>query len=220
MVVAVFAAWLYTGTLPDSPSKWLEAIRHPSTDEKLVENRTRISLALLRAYVFGDRFLAPKFRSEVFAAFCDTLLDLDNGGKPSEYYQIVRYAYDNIPADRSTLQLLADHYCDCWAHELDDIEDIQAQKDIPPAFLLRVVRSFSEKETDEKAREEEAAKKARTEETAKKATIAGEAKKSKPRKKNKGRCYEEHLTTEEQEECSKGWLHMRYDKNADYGYFE
>lgn len=37
----------------------------------------------------------------------------------------------------------------------------------------------------------------------------------------KFRCYKEHLTSEEKEDCIKTkHVHMGYDQEADYGYFE
>jgi transcription elongation GreA/GreB family factor len=37
---------------------------------------------------------------------------------------------------------------------------------------------------------------------------------------SRGHCYLEHPTNEEKVECGKKWKHMRYDEEADYGFFE
>jgi hypothetical protein len=82
-------------------------------EERKVGHDLEFSLALLKTYVFGDRFFAPRFRAEVLNVFlaCAISPSKDIVG----YAGIVKYAYDNIPESRSVQQFLVDKFCYKWS---------------------------------------------------------------------------------------------------------
>jgi hypothetical protein len=117
----------------------------------LTKNDVMISIAelnmfLLKAYAFGDRFLAPVFRSSVMSALNQNLFVLaKQDGSTSVYVGLVRYAYDNIQASSIVLQRLVDRFYDCWTRAQGLPEDGKAHKDLPIAFVYRAMIRFSEK---------------------------------------------------------------------------
>jgi hypothetical protein len=100
-----------------------------------------------------------------------------------------------------------DVYCNDWSHE--DPDDFRAQKQLPQAFLHRRIRRYSEKKVEANS----AAEKTNRENT----TTDSKT----------WRCYMKHESTEDEEECKSSpynsktnMMHMRYNKECDYGFFE
>ncbi|KAI8934418.1 hypothetical protein NX059_009153 [Plenodomus lindquistii] len=95
--------------------------------------------ATIKPYVFADRFIVHGFQQLVNNRFC-TKYDAQFN-EPSERFQLVAYAFGNIPADRTILQMLVDDHCEVWdaESELDD-ESLTALNALPKAFLPRVMR--------------------------------------------------------------------------------
>jgi hypothetical protein len=70
-------------------------------------------MVLLKGYVFGDRFMAPAFRSAIIYHLAEHLLSpYQKAGTIFAYVELVKYTYGNVPAGSVVLQLLADKFCD------------------------------------------------------------------------------------------------------------
>jgi hypothetical protein len=78
-------------------------------------------------------------------AFYFTLLHPVPGGKVSEHLKPLQHTYEHLPIDSNISQLLVNKFCDKWAQEKDDVEDMVAQREIPVSFILGVMWRFSEK---------------------------------------------------------------------------
>ena len=94
--------------------------------------------ALVRAYVFGDRFLAPEFRRAVNNA---SVKHTPRGA--SFFYEdgcfSVAYAFENIQPSSVLLQHLVDMYCTAWNEDIDDFNP-QTFDDLPNSFIRRVIQ--------------------------------------------------------------------------------
>jgi hypothetical protein len=144
-------------------------------------------------------------------------------GATSGFVAAVQYAYDCIPAHSVVLQLLVDTLCQYWCSNEDTHEDMLALRNIPIAFTYRALRRFSEIGVTDKAAKEARETKEKAEAIVKQQGHGWKKAEQDILQADKAlrvRCYTEHLTAKEKDECSKNSLHMRYDEDADYGYFE
>jgi hypothetical protein len=144
-------------------------------------------------------------------------------GATSGFVAAVQYAYDCIPAHSVVLQLLVDTLCQYWCSNEDTHEDMLALRNIPIAFTYRALRRFSEIGVTDKAAKEARETKEKAEAIVKQQGHGWKKAEQDILQADKAlrvRCYTEHPTAKEKDECSKNSLHMRYDEDADYGYFE
>lgn len=134
--VEMFAEWLYTQATLWEEDGWLENFE---SDPGVTTESYRYheSLATLQAFVFGDRFLAPAFRAVAMDGFALLGMDPDS---TDEFYHLVVYAFDNIPADSIMLQYLVDRFCEIWNGFSNDTPP----KGLPEVFLFRCLRRFAE----------------------------------------------------------------------------
>ncbi|KAH3942582.1 hypothetical protein HBI56_168850 [Parastagonospora nodorum] len=187
-LVKLFVHWLYTKTVPDVDSfeEWspiIDSALEPSMYDAWMQ---KVFLVLIKAYAFGNKFLATRFRQDVNQAFSDHLhcnrLELPDG------WHVMEYAFKHVPLDRPILQHLADHHCNFWPESYDKEIDIQAQKRLPRSFLMRVNRRFSELLP----------------------TINTAWKGSPPR------CYYEHASEKEMQKCGKSHMVYDEDREYGY----
>ena len=140
--------WLYTQEIPDDsfPTEgWENVLAQTIPDE--AQFCDDLFLILHKAYVFGDRFLSPAFRRAINNRLSDYLRNHDLAG--STCWEVMRYAFANIPSDRPILQHLVDDFCRMHKECHDDEEDdVAAQKQLPREFLLRVMRAFPDMRKD------------------------------------------------------------------------
>jgi hypothetical protein len=190
--VTLFNHWLYNQGFPDVKDEhydWSSFFScTTSTPEDMVDFRFS---AYIHAYVLGDRLLAANFR-------CAITKDLTQMLKTHHFWnaagvETVIFAFKNIPADRVILQYLVEDYRYHWnastcAWIRKEEYAVAAQASLPAPFLLRVMRSYHEAECQRGL------------------------------KKEKGRCFEEHVTQGEESECDQ--KHMFYDYEKDHGYFD
>jgi hypothetical protein len=113
--VEIFMEWLYTTTLPDASEKWFEKIDLAISNKPTVEERAKLSMILLKGYVFGDRFMVPAFRSAMLENLVEEFLPPNQRtGSSLAFVHLVKYAYDNVPAGSAVLQYLVDEFCRSW----------------------------------------------------------------------------------------------------------
>lgn len=136
------------------------------------ESFVYLSEVKFRAYIFGDRFLAARFRKAINAAIVDDIKScVLNAYK---FMRLIRNAYDNVPASCPIIQLLVDQFCDNW-EERDDDEDSLVNA-LPDKFLSRAFRRFMQ-----------------LKQASRKTKSAGIS--------NMKRCYYEHITDAEKAKC-------------------
>lgn len=127
--------WLYTGKIPSTAKSWSQVLDgQESRDE-------RPAFVLVKAYALGDRLRAPGF----YLAAYDHLVDFDFDMRhlPEEILPVVRWAFENIPADRIILQFLTNFFCEMWVSTHDDTKEVLALASFPPKFVARLLRRFS-----------------------------------------------------------------------------
>jgi hypothetical protein len=191
-------------------------------------------VANLKAYILGDRLLAHKFRADTWNTWAT---DFYQNGYPIDtttFYHLTCFAYDNIPATSVVLQFFVDTSCDDWENVEYKPDVLLAQKQLPHAFLLRVMRRHGEllAEKAERIKMLLAEKTTPTKKVSPRPAVmsAPRTASSVPIQKTiYDRCYCEHENMEEQETCASGEIlrttmykrtHMKYDEKADYGFFE
>ncbi|KAF1834984.1 hypothetical protein BDW02DRAFT_597726 [Decorospora gaudefroyi] len=121
----------------------------------------------------------------------------------SGYSALSHWAFEHLSSESVILQFLVHSFCDDWYEQYDKRKDVEALLALPPAFVARVMRRYSEngKMMKERLRLYERGETGRI-------------------KKKKDCCYLEHESEEEKKSCSSHSLHMQYDKERDYGYFD
>lgn len=100
-----------------------------------------MGLVLVEAYALGDRILASTFRRQANNTLIG--LEISEIEIPTRLQPIVTYAFANIPNDRSILQFLTNKFCKYYDPEDDDDEQQDALSELPPAFIVRVIRRLA-----------------------------------------------------------------------------
>jgi hypothetical protein len=80
----VFATWLYRQEVPRYKRDWI-AVVEAEAKEVDVDS---LHLLMLKALVFGDRFMAPEFYGEVNHRLIDRLIEM-----PSSYHLRIRQSH-------------------------------------------------------------------------------------------------------------------------------
>jgi hypothetical protein len=129
----VFVDWMYMHRLPTESEDRYDI--HDSAD-----TLGPSSLAQLKVLIFADRILASLFKRSVHNRLLDDAIDAE-----TPCYELIIYAFANLPADSPILTLLVElHY---RHFELDDdtVEngELQLRQKLPHEFLLRVVLRFA-----------------------------------------------------------------------------
>jgi hypothetical protein len=191
-------------------------------------------VAILKAYILGDRLLAHTFRADSWNSWATDIYQNGYPIGPTTSYRLICFAYDNISATSAVLQFFVDMLCDQWQHIEYEPEDLIAQKELPQAFLLRVMRRHGEllAENTERIKMLLAEKTTLTKKAPSRPAVVSAPKtaSSVPIQRTiYNRCYCEHENMEAQETCASGTTqgttmikhtHMKYDGKADYGFFE
>lgn len=140
-IVNVFVNWLYTQQLPQG-EQWLsvaEVKEEADVDEA-------VDLLIMKAIVFGDRFLAPAFKAQTSYQILVRLRDR------SPSFAIIIYAFGNLPATTKLLDWLVERHCRFWKPSPDDASAKKQEAQLPRDFLLRVMRKHGERNEDVSAR--------------------------------------------------------------------
>jgi hypothetical protein len=135
-LVDIFVNWMYTEKLPQSGEQWLNA--DAEEDENVKAGPGDDQLALVKAYVFGDRILSPVFHRAVRNVLIHTLTD------DLAYYKAVIYAFANLSTEDPVLNLMVDKHCAVFSEELDEYDgEKQRRCQLPSEFLIRVMLRYS-----------------------------------------------------------------------------
>lgn len=123
--VEIFLEWLYSQQYPKDH-------RFGSANQ----NRTK-RLGRVKACAFGDRFMAPAFRAASESALIDDLVL--KGGAP--FYELITYAYGNLPSDSPVLRALVDAHCYGFTETADTNKngELMRRFELPQAFLVEVM---------------------------------------------------------------------------------
>lgn len=192
-IVNLFVQWLYTKVLLDLFSDGWDRI---TQSEETEDQPERI---YIDAYVFGDRYIALEFRRVIHEVLDSHLNEYYIWGVDSVLS--IATAYLNIPLHLPIRQQLVDLYCDDWDDGLErDGEwgigpafSSRVQKRMPAAFLVHIMKRLHE-------------------------LRCGKTHEMYHDETPKSRCYIDHTSDADKEDCD--GLHMRYDEEDDYGYFE
>ncbi|KAF9693608.1 hypothetical protein EKO04_008457 [Ascochyta lentis] len=199
-VFDLFARWIYTQKIPYK-------IYGPMWDHQgngRNYSLTEISWLYLKAFVFGDRFLAQIFRSAAQQEFSHLSKTYGRFMTEINDAAIIQYAFENVPAQHPLLQQIADNY----RHQMCYWEDrrnrygmskltkqcyepfsISAQRSLPIDFLLRVNKGIHQYGLDLSRQDE----------------------------RSREHCYFEHASDKEKKKCGK--LHVEYDEHMGYGFW-
>lgn len=166
-------------------TRLVEELAEPST-EKWIQTRYEV---LVRAYVLGDRLIIHSFRRLVNNVFANLL----GFGYTMilARYQMIAYAFDNIPSERPILQGLVDTHCSERSNHVvrnrTCRDEDEALKVLSKDFLIRATCRF------------------------------GECHRAFAHKIPKARCYYEHESEAQKKACTKS--HMVYDQALGTGFF-
>jgi hypothetical protein len=105
-VFNIFLHCLYAQRLPNSAgSMWKIIAAAGSEKVEPTETGTRVALFIIRACVFGDRFLASGFKRDVHNLFVSLK------GRGPAIYKHINYAFDHLREDAALLSYLVDLQC-------------------------------------------------------------------------------------------------------------
>ncbi|KAH6239876.1 hypothetical protein HBI15_034300 [Parastagonospora nodorum] len=131
----IFVHWIYTQELPRDQDGWADLSVVPPSNDYWMDY---LMSELVKAYVFGDRFLAPEFcRAVNNASVKHTPLGssfFDEDGCFS-----IDYAFKNIRPSSVLLQHLVDMYCTVWREDADVFDESAFDK-LPNSFIRRVIQ--------------------------------------------------------------------------------
>lgn len=135
-ILNIFVDWLYTQVLPDDAA--LPSVAEIAEETPSYET---ISLLLVKAVAFGDRFMVPKFYEEVSSRSISRL----QATRPD--FATIIFAFGNLPGDASLLEQLVEAHCRLWCpkcpHDEPNVEkDLKAQ--LPKDFLIRVMDKYGQ----------------------------------------------------------------------------
>lgn len=140
-LVNIFVTWLYTQRLPASLREWRVSLGF-RPEYNTIDDDFIIFDLCFQAYEFGDRCLISEFRRCINNSIIDAMPESYLQTEP--FYRLVIHAFEYIPENREILQFLVDRYVDRYDGVDDGDEVIKMQKDLPRAFLIRVMRRYSE----------------------------------------------------------------------------
>jgi hypothetical protein len=114
-----------------------------------------------------------------------------------------------------------------WSYDKGSPLDVTALEELLCSSLHRFMISFSEARVKEEELAQIGEKKKEADVVVEQKGYGWKKAHTKLRKETalenhllKPRCYLENVTEEEKKECAEEFLHMRYDEEADYGFFE
>jgi hypothetical protein len=136
----IFVNWIYTRQLPD-PKQWSEDL--PDIPREGEDDNWYVT-DLVKAYVFGDRFLALEFKEVVNNYIVDYILKTDE----PPWFTATQYAFENLTQDHLLLQLLLDVTCRFWEVRYCDPESHHAHKCCSFEFILHLLEYYSNKVAD------------------------------------------------------------------------
>ncbi|KAF1955497.1 hypothetical protein CC80DRAFT_474241 [Byssothecium circinans] len=147
-VFELFIDWLYTQKLPTKRVEWvaLEGDLANLQDDCAEHNRL-IDMLQIKTYIFADRFLIPGFRCALHNSMADVLVRVGN----PPYYDMIIYAFDNLPPKSKMLSLLVRMHCEFWNPALDkDFKgELRRRAELPYEFLMRSMICYGKRKNNE-----------------------------------------------------------------------
>ncbi|KAF1939763.1 hypothetical protein EJ02DRAFT_326790, partial [Clathrospora elynae] len=133
-IFEIFVNWLYTGKLPSKYEDWLVQL------DPHLEWRMEQKLVLIKACVFGDRFLVPGFHGAVQNHIIDFFVQWG-----FFCYLAIIHAFANLSSNSPVLQLLVDAHCRGFEDGNDDAEngELKRRDQLPNSFLVRIMIRYS-----------------------------------------------------------------------------
>jgi hypothetical protein len=171
----VLVHFLYTSSIPKDTAEWVKISK---------AKRWKIEVIELKVLVLADRFLMPELLQAVNNDLVASRM------KHAPYYELVIYAWENLPQGSPILRLLVDTHVANWEPKTDegDEEELQLRPDLPHEFLVKVMIRYAEVADGVR----------KTSEREKKGIEKGEVKGLKA-------CdYHMHVDDEEKEKCGNG----------------
>ncbi|KAF2709295.1 hypothetical protein K504DRAFT_271438 [Pleomassaria siparia CBS 279.74] len=148
----IFVNWLYTQEIPKDYDAWTSGSvedydastsgsveDHDASTSRGVEIDKNFGLSedlmKIKAYVFGNRFLAHRFCRAVNNSLVDSAFQECS----SFYYEEIIYAFENLPTGSRILTLLVDIQCAFWngSSDRDFGGEIELRAQLPHDFLIR-----------------------------------------------------------------------------------
>lgn len=139
-VLNIFANWLYAQQVPAFEG-WLSMAEEQS--ERNGYDTT--GLLMVKAMVFGDRFMILDFYRQVHNQYVDTYYHIP------PHYNIVIHAYGNLSAACPLLRFLVDCQYFNWNVTKDTERQLSLQDQLPKDFLLRIMRLHGNKLIEDKS---------------------------------------------------------------------
>lgn len=134
--VSVFVHWLYVQQLPADRNA---IIRIAGTDTGCDSNHIRLSEFLaIKAYVFGDRFMAPQLRCHTRNLYVNLKAD------DCCFYEHVIYAYANLLEEDPLLKYMVNLQCISWGPSADSVEEQTLRLQLPTLFSVQVMLRANE----------------------------------------------------------------------------
>lgn len=133
--VEIFVDWVYTQKVPSKASSWSKDLPF-----RAALRYKAVEMALLKARVFADRFLASEFGHVVEYTYIQWMID-----SGSRWYEAVAYAYQNLPAESLVLTAMINthvHHFRSWTDN-EDNEDIHHRDKLPQSFLVGVMLRYA-----------------------------------------------------------------------------
>lgn len=127
----ILVHWLYTQRLPQSLKEWTQIAQVPAR---------KIELVKLKALVLADRFLMPKLKAMLNNDLVDSRM------RHAPFYELIIYAFSNLPPNTPLLRALVDFHCKHWdpAADLEDEEELALRPFLPQDFLMKVMIRYGE----------------------------------------------------------------------------
>lgn len=135
-VFKIFVNWLYTSEMPEDFDDLSSMTGMPNGVEG---ESTAAAFLLLKACVFGDRFLAYDFYQRAHNTFVDW--NVLNPGWPWVTWEMVDYAFENLADDTPLLAMMVDLQCVYWKRGWKEEKELFAslRKDFLFKAMLRSI---------------------------------------------------------------------------------
>jgi hypothetical protein len=95
----------------------------------------------VKAYVFGDRFLAFDFKEAVNNHIVDRILVKHQ----APWFTATQYAIENLPKGHFLVEFLLDATCKFWNSAYIRPDDVEARKRCSPSFLMHLLECCSDR---------------------------------------------------------------------------
>jgi hypothetical protein len=145
----LFAHWLYAQQLPNDTVGICRLVGMSKELTYIANAR----FLLLKACVFGDRFLARDFKILAHNTYVD-IITIKTYLYSIPYRQVI-YAFANLKDDEPILKFMVDSQTYKWEKDWDDEEEKALLTQLPHEFLVRVMHGFAERRALKDAEEDD-----------------------------------------------------------------